>query len=134
MDEFASAFFVALIEAALHAQGLTPPRRQATPARSQKVALSAKQALVQGVLEEHGPAPLLHLGLGLAQFEHTPLTAIFARARDPHDLLDRLGRMKRYFHSRHRIIIERRGPTEITFRHIALSGPAARDRRGGYPL
>ena len=124
MDEFASAFFVALIEEALRRQGLSPPTTAATPAASQHVALSAKKALVQGVLTEHGPAPLLRVGLGLSQFEQTPIIDVFARARDPHDLFERMGRMERYFHSRHRITIERRGPTEITFHHVALSGPA----------
>jgi len=124
MDEFASAFFVALIEAALSRQGLSVPVRQTKPTGSQKVALSAKKALVQGVLARHGPAALLRVGLGLPQFAHTPVADIFAPARDPHDLFDRWCRMERYFHSRHRIDVEHRGPNAVTFRHAAASGPA----------
>ena len=124
MDEFASAFFVALIEAALSRQGLSVPVRQTKPTGSQKVALAAKKALVQGVLARHGPAALLRVGLGLPQFEHTPVADIFAPARDPHNLFDRWRRMERYFHSRHRIDVEDRSPSTVTFRHKAASGPA----------
>jgi len=124
MDEFASAFFVALIEAALERQGLSPPIGPAAESGSQKVALSTKKALVQGVLAKHGPGPLLRVGLGLPQFAHTPVADIFAQARDPHDLFDRWLRMERYFHSRHRIDVKQSGPRDVVFRHHAQSGPA----------
>ena len=122
MQDFASSFFVAIIREALRVQGLDVPAAARDEGERAHLALAHKKALLAGVLERHGPAPLLQVGRGLPAFDGSPPARLFADVTSPEGLFDRWLRMERYFHSRHRTRFETGGDNAVRFRHFASRG------------
>ena len=118
MTDFASAAMLRLIHHGLQRQGIDPPGRK--PPRGAHVPLADKRALVDGLLETHGPLALLRIGEAVHDVPDEPVLQALAIARDALDLVSRWQRLERFVHSRHRIVIDSAAEGSVRLRHLSL--------------
>lgn len=117
MKDFASAAMLRLVRLGLRRQGLDAPPPPQAPSL---VPLADKRALLQAVMQRHGPAVLLKIGEAVQDAPDEPtLTALIA-ARDPADLVLRWQRLERFVHSRHRVQQLAGGAGWMRLRHVSL--------------
>ncbi len=119
VDEFASAVLVAAVRRALADAGIAV----AAPASDGAlVPLDVKRRLLADVAEAHGLLPLLRVGLSLPVFPPDPAISALAAASTPDDLFERWGRLERFTHSRHRVVVREAGATHLVAEHVGPPG------------
>jgi hypothetical protein len=118
MEDFAAAAMLRLIQHGLHMQGLDsalrPPRQRAA-----HIPLSQKRALLERLLQVHGPLVLLRIGEAANDLREEPVTLALSMAREPHDLIQRWQRLERFAHSRHRVRIDASTANAVSLRHVS---------------
>ena len=117
-DDLTGAALVRLMHLSFAEQGLglsdqSPKPRPNTPHAS----LIEKSALAEAVLAAHGPAALLKVGRSVSRLAFDPLGAALLAARSGPDLIGRWGRLERYVHTRHPIIVHSVGETAALLDH-----------------
>lgn len=117
MKDFAAAAMLRLIRRGLQAQGLEPPPSPKAPAL---VPLADKRALLQALMQRHGPAVLLRIGEAVQDAPDEPTLTALTAARDPADLIARWQRLERFVHSRHRVQVLAQGAGWLRLRHVSL--------------
>lgn len=128
MTDFASATMVRVLAQGMRQLGLTPPEGLDLQAGSDaRIGLDHKRLLVTAALGQGGIGSLALLGRGLRRFRDEPIHQALMSARGAVDLFARWGRLERYIHSRHRIVVEsvEEGATGGTalLRHESRHGP-----------
>jgi AraC-like DNA-binding protein len=122
--DFASAAMMRLIQLGLRQQGLVikslPPTHKA--ARSARVPLSDKRALVQQLHQAFGSTALLRMGQAIQVAPDEPALVALSMARDPADLVARWQRLERFVHSRHRVQVLACSDSCIELLHCSLHG------------
>jgi AraC-like DNA-binding protein len=104
-----------LVRAGLARQDIAPP---AAP-RGAHVAQADKRAVLDGVLQAHGPRSILDIAAALPHVSPEPVLQALLLARDVPDLMDRWARMERFSHKRHRVLLEDIGERKLALRHVA---------------
>lgn len=117
MKDFASAAMLRLIRLGLQRQGLDVPPPPRAPSL---VPLADKRALLQALLQRHGPAVLLKIGEAVQDAPDEPTLTALVAARDPADLVLRWQRLERFVHSRHRVQQLAGGAGWMRLRHVSL--------------
>ncbi|GIJ35283.1 helix-turn-helix transcriptional regulator [Micromonospora sediminimaris] len=119
MDEFASAVLIAAVRRALAEEAIAVP---AYPSGGALMPLDAKRRLLAGIAQAHGLLPLLRVGLFLPRLPPDPALLALAAARTPDDLFARWGRLERFTHSRHRVVVREAGPSHLVAEHVGPPG------------
>lgn len=117
MKDFAAAAMLRLIRRGLERQGLAAPPPPSGPAL---VPLADKRALLQSLMQRHGPAVLLRIGDAVQDAPDEPTLTALTAARDPADLIARWQRLERFVHSRHRVAVLAQGAGWLRLRHVSL--------------
>lgn len=117
MSDFAASAMMRLIGLGLARRGLVLPE---APPRGARVPLARKRALLDRLLQEHGPATLLEIGQAIDDAPDEPLLTALALARDPIDLVRRWQRLERFVHSRHRTVVRTLGDRHVLLKHVSL--------------
>jgi len=116
-EDFASAAMLRLIRLGLQRQGLALPR---PPAAGAHVPLADKRALLQTLMDRHGPAVIFRIGEAVQDAPEEPTLTALLPAADPPDLVRRFQRLERYVHSRHRVEVVASGHGRLRLRHVSL--------------
>jgi AraC-like DNA-binding protein len=116
-DDFAAAAMLRLIRLGLQREGLPLPPQ---PPPAARVPLDGKRALLQSLMQQHGPALLLRLGQAVIDAPDEPALAALLPATDPPDLVARWQRLERYIHSRHRVATIGSAPGRLVLLHRSL--------------
>jgi AraC-like DNA-binding protein len=116
-DDFAAAAMLRLIRRGLEREGLPLP---AVPTGGAHVRLDDKRALLQSLMQRHGPALLLRLGRAVIDAPDEPALAALLPAADPPELVERWQRLERYLHSRHRVQVLSAAPGRLRLLHHSL--------------
>lgn len=82
------------------------------------VPLAPYRTVLAAALAFDGGRALLRAGELLRRLED-PLLFVLLNTESPLVLIDKLGRLARFFHSRHGLIVESSGDTHLTLRHVA---------------
>lgn len=122
MKDFASAAMLRLIRLGLRRQGLDAPPPPRAPSL---VPLTQKRALVQALMQRHGPAVLLKIGEAVQDAPDEPTLTALIGARDPAELILRWQRLERFVHSRHRVQQLAAGAGWMRLRHVSLQAGEA---------
>lgn len=122
MSDFAASAMMRLIGLGLARRGLVLPE---VPPRGARVPLARKRAVLDRLLQEHGPATLLEIGQAIDDAPDEPLLTALALARDPIDLVQRWQRLERFVHSRHRTVARTLSDRHILLRHVSLDPDTA---------
>lgn len=119
--DFASATMMRLIMAGLRRQGIAVGLQPPSGAR---VPRTQKRDVLDVVLREHGPLPILSIADAGSLLSLEPVVQALLRARDVADLLDRWQRLERFSHGRHTVEIQRIGDGCFRLHHRARdAGP-----------
>ncbi|MEV6304426.1 AraC family transcriptional regulator [Actinoplanes sp. NPDC051861] len=102
--------------------GVRPAGGDAAPVHGALVPLAEKRSLLSAVAAEHGLLPLLSVGRTLLRDSADPALAALRAATGPGDLLDRWGRLERFTHSRHRVVVHRISATGMEAEHKGPPG------------
>lgn len=119
MKDFSAAAMIRLIRLGLARQGIAPPAP--APTEGARAALAPKRALMEALLQTHGPIALLRLGEGVEDAPDEPALTALSLAVDPLDLIERWRRLERFSHSRHRTELLSAEGGRVTLRHRALA-------------
>ena len=122
MEDFASALVLAMVRRSLARQWIAVPASTAVGERT--VNPAEKRALLDGVLDAHGPEAILHVADVVPEFADHPVAGVFAGCREPNDVVASWLAIERYFHSRHRTRVVDRGPNRIVMEHFDTRGSA----------
>ncbi|MBG0568364.1 helix-turn-helix transcriptional regulator [Actinoplanes aureus] len=114
VDDFASGALVAAVRRALADDGVAV---EATP-RTALVPLTVKRTLLAGV----ALLPLLRAGAAVLRERSDPMLAALCAASGPADLFDRWGRLERFTHSRHRVVVSEIGSDRLVAEHAGPPG------------
>ncbi len=98
--DFASAAMMRLVRHGLALQGIDAPHLATAGAHVER---GAKSALMQSVLETHGPGAILRIGDAVADLPPQPLAQALLLADTVHDLMARWHRVERFSHGSHRV-------------------------------
>ncbi len=116
-DDLTGAPLVVLLRLSLAAQGIALPDDAPRPRPNRAHAsLSAKAALAEWVLAEHGPAPLLCVGQAVPMMRDDPIGASLLAAPTAPDLIARWVRLERYVHTAHPLVfreVDARGAVAV---------------------
>ncbi len=119
MDEFASGVLVAAVLRALAEDGIVV--EESVPSGA-LVPLAVKRRLLAEVVAAHGVLPLLRVGLVLPRLPSDPAIAALAAATGPGDLFARWGRLERFVHSRHRVVVHAAEQNSVVAEHVGPAG------------
>jgi AraC-like DNA-binding protein len=131
VDDFASAVLVAVVRQALAEDAAGDAGTAAAPGMpvDALLPLEDKRRLLDGVAAASGLLPLLRVGRVIPRFPSShPVVSALRRAEGPQDLFARWSRLERFAHSRHQVLVQHAGPSELTAEHVgppqAPPGPA----------
>ncbi|TDC40941.1 helix-turn-helix transcriptional regulator [Micromonospora sp. KC213] len=119
VDDFASAVLVAAARRALAEEGIAVA--VATPGGA-LVPLDAKRRFLADIARAHGLLPLLRVGRYLPRLPPDPAISALLASDSPEDLFERWGRLERFTHSRHRVLVREAGAARLVAEHV---GPPA---------
>lgn len=120
MEDFASALVLAMVRRSLASQSIELPA--STPAGERTVNLADKRALLDGVLDAHGPGAILRVADVVPEFADHPVAGVFAGCQGPNDIVASWLAIERYFHSRHRTRVVDRDSDWIVMEHFDTRG------------
>jgi hypothetical protein len=120
VEDFASALVLAMVRRSLARQSIAVPGSTAVGERT--VNPAEKRALLDGMLDAHGPEAILHVADVVPEFADHPVAGVFAGCREPNDVVASWLAIERYFHSRHRTRVVDRGPNRIVMEHFDTRG------------
>ncbi|NRB01762.1 MAG: helix-turn-helix transcriptional regulator [Rhodobacteraceae bacterium] len=121
-DDFASAAMMRMIAAGVDLLGLGPREH---PPMGAHVPRPQKRAVLQALLDLHGPVAVLALSDGLDVMRPEPVLQALQKARSVGELLDRWGRLERFSHARHTVLVKSDADGAFRLSHTAKdSGPA----------
>lgn len=126
MAEFASAAFIGLIQRQMAAAGIVPPPGLIAafpPGGPPTAPIETKRRLLAHAVATSGAGFLLRIGQGIHAVPSDPTLDALRRAADPADLFARWGRLERYHHSHHRVLVSGQEPGRAHLRHVS-SRPA----------
>ena len=86
-------------------------------------------ALLDAIADTQGAAGLLLAGRRIGEAPDEPLVLALLNSDTPAVLLDKVARLKRYFHSNHRHRVDDLGPRHAHLSHVAISGPPPTSRQ-----
>lgn len=86
-----------------------------------RVPLDHKRALLQALVDAHGPERLLRIGRAAVDAPDEPTASALLAATDPPDLIARWQRLERYVHSRHRVRVLAEAPGRLHLAHVSLA-------------
>jgi len=119
VEDFASAVLVSAVRRVLAEEGLRPA---VPPPPGALVPLEVKRRLLTDVAAAHGLLPLLRVGLSLPRLPPHPVISALRAADSPLDLVSRWGRLERFTHSRHRVVLRHAAPMCVTLEHLGTPG------------
>jgi AraC-like DNA-binding protein len=117
--DFASAAMMRLVAAGLARQGIAVP----PPPRGATVPRPDKRAVLQAVLDAHGPLAILRIAETAPLMPPEPVVQALRAARDLPDLMHRWHRLERFSHGRHTVWAEPLPDGAFRLTHLARSGP-----------
>jgi AraC-like DNA-binding protein len=120
LDDFASALVVAMVRRSLARQSIAVPA--STTMGDRTVNPAEKRALLDGVLDDHGPEAILRVGDVVPEFADHPVAGVFAGCRAPGDVVASWIAIERYFHSRHRTRVIDSAADSIVMEHFDTRG------------
>ena len=108
----------ALATGALAAHGIEAPRAEQAAA----VSVYRQRAVLQQLASVGGPTSVLMAGSGLRQAADHPLVLVLLNSETIADLLEKIDRLNRYFHSHHRHVIHHQTAHSIELEHTSRDG------------
>ncbi|MCV0397313.1 MAG: AraC family transcriptional regulator [Rhizobiaceae bacterium] len=120
MDDFASALVLAMVRRSLARQSIEVPAPTSVGDRTVRIA--EKQALLDAVLDTHGPKTILRVADIVPEFADHPVAGVFAGCRTPSDVVASWIAIERYFHSRHRTRVVVDVADRIVMEHFDTRG------------
>jgi AraC-like DNA-binding protein len=120
MEDFASALVMAMVRRSLEEQSIAVPVPVAAGERT--VNLAEKRALLDGVLDAHGPEAILRVADVVPEFADHPVAGVFAGCLGPNDVVASWLAIERYFHSRHRTRVVDRDRDRLVMEHFDTRG------------
>lgn len=122
MAEFASAAFIGLIQRQMAVAGIAPPPGSAIalpPGGPPTAPIEIKRRLLAHAVAMSGAGFLIRIGAGIHAVASDPTLDALRRAADPADLFARWGRLERYHHSHHRVLVIGQEPGRADLCHVS---------------
>jgi AraC-like DNA-binding protein len=119
VDDFGSATLVAAARRAFADDGITAVAPDMDGAL---MPFDVKRRFLTGVAGEFGLLPLLRVGLVLPTMRSDPAGAALLAAGSPGDFFARWGRLERFTHSRHRVVVREAGERVVLAEHVGPPG------------
>jgi AraC-like DNA-binding protein len=119
VEDFASAVLVSAVRRVLAEEGLASA---VPPPSGALVPLEVKRRLLADVTAAHGLLPLLRVGLALPRLPPHPVISALRTAGSPIDLFSRWGKLERFTHSRHRVVVRHATSTCVVAGHVGTPG------------
>jgi hypothetical protein len=119
MSDFASAAMLRLIKLGLRRQGIALSGESRKTSLGALVALDVKRQLLDGLIQQHGPAAILRIGSAVKEVTDEPVLKALTLAKNPFDLIERWRRLESFVHSRHRVEIVHSADFSMCMRHVS---------------
>lgn len=118
MSDFASAAMLRLIHLGLTRLGGSNGNSKISS--EALVPLGEKRRILEELWQRLGPDHIVRFGEGVHEITDEPAVMALTMATDFHDLMQRLGRLERFVHSRHRLLVESLSDNRMRVRHVSL--------------
>lgn len=118
MSDFASAAMLRLISLGLARLGGSKGTSKISS--EALVPLGEKRRILEQLWQQLGPDHIVRIGEGVHEISDEPALMALTMATDFHDLLQRLGRLERFVHSRHRVLVEPLTDKRLRVRHVSV--------------